>query len=276
MQSKVNFSVDFWKSRHFLSALLLASFLALAAAPLQAQVFAPIAPLSFSKIFGGADPLPQTITVASAGSAFNFSVTSVTTGSGGAWLSVSNVSWNHCGLCSTPESLTVTVAPAITLAAGVYVGQIVFTSGSVNMTLPVTLTVAPSGGAFLDSPPGALNFSFKTGDPTPPAQPLPIRNGGPGTLNWTLATSTADGGAWLNASLAGGTAPSVSNISVNKANLPGGGLTVGTFIGRVLLQSASGNVSVPISVTVGPAVFGQINGINFTKPFGGANPLSQV
>ena len=34
--------------------------------------------------------------------------------------------------------------------------------------------------------------------------------------------------------------------------------------------------TVPVTVTVGPAVFAQANPISFTMPFGGANPLPQL
>ena len=276
MQSTINRSLTSWNGRYLLSGVLLASFLSLSATPVEAQTFAPVSPLSFTKVFGGADPLPQTVTVASAGAAFNFSVTSVTTSSGGSWLSKQNVSYNNCGICATPENIRVNVTPGIVLAAGVYTGQIVFTSGAVNMTVPVTLTIVANGNPFFDNLPGALNFSFKTGGQTPPGQSIPVRNGGSGALNWTLAKSTADGGNWLNASIAGGMAPSVVTMSVTKANLPGQGLTPGTFIGRILLQAPSGNVSIPVSVVVGDNVFRQINAISFTKPFGGANPLPQI
>jgi hypothetical protein len=276
MQSGIGHSLRSLKSRYLLSALLLASFLAVSALPANAVTFAPIQPLTFTKGFGGADPLPQTITVNSVGPAFNFSISSVTTASGGTWLSTDNVSWNNCSVCLTPEHIRVIVSPGIALAAGVYTGQIVLASGAVTMTIPVTLTIAAAGTAFFDALPGAVNFSFKTGGQAPPSQSVPIRNGGSGTLNWTLTKTTADGGNWLNVSSTSGTAPSTVTFSVNKANIPGGGLTAGTFTGRILLQSSNGNVNIPVSVVVGDPVFSQVNAISFTKPFGGADPLPQT
>ena len=275
MQSGKNHSFTSVKSRYLLPALLLASFLAWSVVPAQAQTFAPIGALSFTKVFDGADPLPQTVTVNSVGAAFNFS-RAVATASGGAWLSTDNISWNNCAICSTPQHIQVNVTPGIALPVGIYNGQIVFTSGAVNMTVPVTLTIVAAGTPFFDGLPGATDFSFKTGGQTPPSESIPIRNGGSGALDWTLSKSTADGGNWLNTSISSGTAPSILTVSVTKANLPGGGLTQGTFIGRILLQAPSGNVSIPVSVTVGDNVFRQINAISFTKPFGGANPLPQT
>jgi hypothetical protein len=121
-----------------------------------------------------------------------------------------------------------------------------------------------------------MSFSLITGGLAPPSQSLQIRNGGSGTLNWTLETSTSDGGNWLSASPLSGTAPSLVSISVLKQNLPGQGLIAGTFNGELVFRSAGSSVTVPVTVVVGDNVFRQVNAINFTKPFGGANPLPQT
>ncbi len=246
-------------------------------ASLHAQAFSPIGPLSFTKVFNGANPLPQTLTITSTTTNFNFTY-AATTITGGSWLSIDNVSFNGCGLCAMPQSLRVIVNANATLAAGTYTGQIVFTSqvGGITMTVPVSLTVAPAGGTFFDDFPGQVSFSLQSNGLTPPSQPIQIRNGGTGTLNWTLAASTVDGGSWLSASAASGTAPSNISIGLVKANLPGQGITPGTFVGKLVFQSASGSVTVPVSVVVGQSVFPQVNAISFTKPFNGANPLPQI
>ncbi|MEZ5351927.1 MAG: BACON domain-containing carbohydrate-binding protein [Bryobacteraceae bacterium] len=251
--------------------------LVLAAGMLPAQTFAPVAGLNFTKAFSGADPLPQTLTIASSGAAFNFTRTSATT-TGGAWLTVSNQSWNGCNICATPTTLTVIVNPSLALAAGSYSGQITVTSspGSTTMVIPITLTVTPPGSALFDNLPGQLSFFMKTSGAAPASQKRSIRNGGAGTLNWTLSSTTAHGSGWLGISSTSGTAPSEITFSINKASLPGGGNTAGTYIGRLLFQTASGNVTVPFSIVVGDNVFQQVNPLSFTKLFGGANPLPQT
>ncbi len=65
-----------------------------------AQTFANIPALSFTKPFGGANPLPQTLTVGSTGAAFTYSVATTTT-TGGSWLQVSPAGG---GCCTTPSS----------------------------------------------------------------------------------------------------------------------------------------------------------------------------
>ena len=94
---------------HFVFAtILIVGLGGIFSAPLEAQTFVQAGSLSFTKSFGGADPLPQTFTVTSAGAAFNFSYTR-TSISGGDWLSLNNASFNACGLCPTPQNLRAVV-----------------------------------------------------------------------------------------------------------------------------------------------------------------------
>jgi Viral BACON domain len=237
------------------------------------NVFAQVNPIVFTMPEGGGT-LPQVLPIASTGTNFSFSST-VYTANGGNWLSVSSPG-NGC--CATPEQETVSVNAA-TLPAGIYSGEIVFTQyfqQTMALTVPVTLIVAASGsGPFFDSLPGQISFSMTSGE-TPAAQAIQIRNAGTGSLHWTLSKSTADGGNWLSASALSGTAPSTVNISINPSALPSNGLAAGTFNGQVVLQTAGDEVTIPVSVTVGPNVFTQLNAINFTMPQGGANPLPQI
>ncbi len=257
-----------------LFALLVLSFAFTLAIPLQAQTFQTVPALAYTKAFAGAEPLPQVLTIAySDQTTVRFS-TAASTNSGGAWLSVSPAG---AGCCFTPLAVQVIVT-AGNLAAGTYTGQVVitnFANGAINMTIPVTLTVAASGATFFDDLPGKLSYSFKTGG-TSTAQSIQIRKAGSGTLNWTVTASTGIGGSWLTATPSSGTAPSNITISINKANLPGGGSTVGTFVGQLLFQTSGDSVTIPVAVTVGPTVFEQINPLNFTMPFAGANALAQV
>jgi hypothetical protein len=270
MSNRVSESVSL---RVFFVAIALALIIGLPSA-LHAQTFQTVPALAFTKAFAGAEPLPQVLTIAYTDqSTVRFS-TAASTNSGGSWLSVSP-SGNAC--CYTPLAVSVIVTTG-NLSAGTYTGQVVITNysnSSINMTIPVTLTVAASGATFFDDLPGKLSFSFKTGG-SATSQSVQIRNAGSGTLNWTLTTSTADNGNWLSASASSGTAPSTVTIGINKNNLPGGGASAGTFLGQLLLQTSGDSVTVPVAVTVGPAVFTQINPLNFTMAFAGTNPLAQV
>src|SRR3984885_3720576 len=240
-----------------------------------ASVFSQVNPISFTMPLAGANPLPQVLSIASTGTAFNFSVAAATS-TGGAWLQVSPAG-NDC--CTAPEAITVSITAPAGLAAGTYTGEITFTqypSRSLSMTVPVTLTVAAPTVSFLDNLPGQLSFSLKTGGVAPPYQLVQIRNKGTGTLGWAVVKDTADGGNWLSVSATQGNAPATIAVSVTPANLPGGGLVAGTFVGQILVATATGNVSIPVVVMVGDSVFSQVNPISFTMPLAGANPLPQV
>jgi hypothetical protein len=165
------------------------------------------------------------------------------------------------------------------LAPGTYTGQIVVTEyySSMAMTVPVTLTVAAAETAYFDNLPGQLSFTHKTGPGNPASQTLQIRNAGAGALPWTASVSTSDGGNWLNISALSGSAPSSLTVGITASALPGGGLVAGNFNGEIVFRTPAGSsITVPVSVAVGASVFSQLNGLTFTKAYGGANPLSQT
>ncbi len=238
-----------------------------------ANVFAQVNAINFTMLQGAPNPLPQILDLASTGSNFNFS-SAVYTASGGNWLSISNPG-NGC--CTTPEAITVNVN-ASTLPAGTYMGEITFIQyfqQTLGITVPVTLTVEAPQSNFFDTLPGQMSFFLQAGG-TAPSQSLQIRNAGSGTLSWTVQGSTADGGAWLTVTPGSGNAPSTVTVSVVTKNLPGQGLTAGTFNGQLVFTAANDVVTIPIGVVVGPNVFRQQNAINFVMLEGGANPLPQV
>jgi len=256
-----------------LSTIALALLFCLAGA-VQAQTMQSVPALSFTMPFAGANPLPQIVTIATTSGALRFTPVA-STSSGGNWLTVSP---SNLACCYAPYPVAVSVNGA-GLAAGTYQGQIVFTdynNAKNTMTVPVTLTVAASNVAFFDNLAGALSFSFKTSATAATSQPIQIRNGGSGTLSWTLTASTGIGSGWLTASASSGTAPSTISIDIAVASLPGGGSIAGTYIGQLLLQTSGDSVTIPVAVTVGTSIFEEVNPISFTMPFGGKNPLAQV
>ncbi len=244
--------------------------------PVGAAVFRQVNPLYFNKVFGGANPLSQVITVASTGANFAFNAVTVDS-TGGSWLTINPAAYGCCGVL-TPRAITVSVNPAVTLAAGTYSAEIIVKAetGVQSLTIPVTLTVEPNTATFFDPLPGEMSFSMAVGGHAPPPRVLPIRNAGVGTLNWEAVTNTSDGGSWLSISSSSGTAPSNPTVMVNPANLPGAGLVAGTFTGEVLLTAGGNPISIPVTMVVGASVFRQINPLSFTMVAGGANPLPQV
>jgi hypothetical protein len=236
------------------------------------HMFNQVNPISFTMPTGGANPLPQILTMASIEPASTIRFNAVKANAkGGNWLQISPTG---VACCYTPEAITVSVN-ASTLAAGTYTAQITlieYGSNDVAMTVPVTLTVAPTNGPYFDNVQGHMSFSFLPSASNPPSQSVLIRNAGTGTLDWTLVRSTSDNSNWLSVSAASGTAPSTVVVGVTNASLPGGGLIAGIYTGQLLLRTPSGRVTIPVSVAVGDPVFKQVNALSFTMASGGANP----
>src|SRR5450631_3870035 len=91
-------------SRLLAGVLMALAWMGSLSAPLYAQEFAHIDQLFFSKGYGGANPLPQVLTVTSTGPAFGFNA-SASTSTGGDWLAVSPT----LDCCMTPAQVSVMV-----------------------------------------------------------------------------------------------------------------------------------------------------------------------
>ena len=250
--------------RLLVAASMVLAWMGSLSAPLYAQRFAPIDQIYFSKGYGGANPVPQVLTVTSTGSAFGFSA-SASTSSGGDWLAVSPS--EDC--CITPAPVSVMVSASATLAVGSYSGQVVFTGGGTSLIVNVTLVVAPLGGAVFDGIPGQLSFSMTPGG-QPPSQVVRIGNGGAGALAWRSIGSTFNEANFLRVSAQTGTAPSPITVEVLPGNLPNGGATAGVYTGQLLFLAGGSTVTVPISVSVGDAEFDRINALSIAKTYPGA------
>jgi hypothetical protein len=93
-------------------------------------------------------------------------------------------------------------------------------------------------------------------------------------LNWTSTITTGDGSKWLTITPTKGAAPSAVAVKVTNSKLPGKGLIAGTYAGQQVYQSPTGNVTVPVSVTIGSSVFVQLGTVTFTAKVG-TNPAPQ-
>jgi hypothetical protein len=221
--------------------------------------------LSFNKVYADTqNPLPQTFLVTSTGAAFNFGV-STYTASGGDWLKAS-----ASGCCyGTSTAITVTAAPASSLAAGVYAGQILVYSqdGSMAMTVPVSLTIGATSSPLIADIQGQASFFLlpnATANPAP--QAVWIRNAGSGTLNWSASATTSDGGKWVTLSASSGTAPASLSVGVSLSSLPGAGKVAGTYTGQVRIASSTEVTTVPVTVVIGTNVFKPLPAVEFSKP----------
>ena len=169
--------------------------------------------------------------------------TSVSTQSGGNWLSVSS---DSLGSFKFPITYTVS-ASAATLSAGDYNGSIALSGSSFagdNKNLPVVLHVttqpiaqASTARATFQIAQGAAAQTF----------PIVVTNGGQGTLSISSATvTTASGGNWLTESTNGNTV----TLTADATNV-----TPGTYQGTVTVNTNAANsaLTIPVQLTVAAA-----------------------
>ncbi len=164
---------------------------------------------------------------------------------GGSWLSVIPAS----GV--TPGVVRVLANPA-GLAPGTYSGRIsIAAAGALNSprTIPVSLSVSPSGSSRLAVDRASLTLRALRGSSSPPAT-FELRNTGGSLLDWTATAQTAAGAAWLSVSPARGRGP--ATVTVTAA---AGALSAGVYEGQVRLADSGGGepLSVPVVLIVSEA-----------------------
>jgi uncharacterized protein (TIGR03437 family) len=198
------------------------------------------ASLSFQESIGGAAPPAQVVAVSSNGPGLTFLPSAYDGGLD--WLSVSS----STGV--TNGSFNVSVNGS-NLTAGTYQGKVVvlspFAAGS-PAVIPVTFTVTPGT---ISAPTTTLSFTQVRGGAAPPTQNVAV-SGTPGALNFTAATTTTDGNAWLTATPQTGTTPATLQVGLSAvaATLP-----AGSYSGTVTITSAgvSGSpINIPVTLNV--------------------------
>jgi hypothetical protein len=97
---------------------------------------------------------------------------------------------------------------------------------SIRRPPPTTFTATPA----------ILDFAAVAGQGNPPSQPLSVNKLGGGTLTWSAAISTSDGGSWLTSDITSGTNSGTMNISVDQTSL-----TMGTYTGTITVTGSDAN-----------------------------------
>ena len=195
--------------------------------------------LKFTQTNGTTPPAAQTLTVSSTGSRLDFTTT-VETLNGGDWLAVTPSG----GL--TPGTLSVSIKTNA-LTAGTYTGTIRVTSSALGaqQIIPITLEVPPAVNQLVASP-ANLAFTYTIGGAAPAAQQLNLKSSN--SVNYTLTTSTANGGQWLSVTPANGVTESNVAVSVSVT-----GLAAGVYSGTVNVTAPNANnspLTVPVTLTI--------------------------
>jgi hypothetical protein len=161
-----------------------------------------------------------------------------------AWLSASPASGS-----ATTETDTVTVSYDTTgLGEGTYTGSIsVGAAGLPSQTISVTLTISAAPRALVVSP-TSLSATTVQGL-SPPAQSFTVRNGGGGTLSW----SVSENASWLSVAPTSGSATSETDtVTVSFA---ASGLAAGTYSATLAVAGTlvpSQSIAVTLTVSAAP------------------------
>lgn len=238
------------------------------------------AALTFSLNQGEATAATQSVVISNSGSTAESFTASATTGSGGDWLSVSPGSGSVAAFATS--SLSISVDPS-KLSTGTYLGTVSISAGTQQFEIPVTATVS-GGQAQLQISQSGLFFETVANGGQPPSQSVTVLNGGSGSLNFSVSTSTTSGGAnWLSASPSSGAVTSSQSASV-AVKINTAGLGAGDYYGQVQFSS-SGATNSPQTVAVvlhiasaathlGASV--DPTGLVFIGSAGGADPTAQT
>lgn len=241
-------------------------FLAATALHAQSLLTGPTV-LTFTTTSGGSAPASQNILIRATGDTPRNVSLQFSTNTGGNWLSVSALT------ATTPARISVTANPT-GLPVGTYSGTVLIGStGLPSSRIDVTFNVVAV--AQLTASPSQLAFQRQAGStvqPTADEQTILINStGSPTTV--AAATTTTDGGTWLQASTTGGT-PGTVTVRVNST-----GLAAGTYNGSVNLTSQSlAPVSIPVTLTVSanPILTLSQSSINFAVQRGSSSVTQSI
>ena len=216
------------------------------------------------------NPATQLVTLQNtANQPLNWSST-VSTGNGSNWLSISPA---H-DLLAPHHSETVTVyVQSVQLAAGSYQGTINFKGGT-NPSVTIALSVAAPG--YLVASPPSLSFTSVGQAPAP--QTIALQNSGGSPLDWSVTATTLDGANWLQPSPASGHLEAGQTGNVAVAINPTG-LKPQSYQGTLTFTYGGGlTQSVPLALTVSvppaPAISLNQGALSFATLVG-SNPTPQ-
>jgi uncharacterized protein (TIGR03437 family) len=230
------------------------------AKPPAAQISATI--LQFTGQSSGAPAPTQSFSISSVpGLAFSLSVS---TASGGNWLSVTPASG------AAPRLINVVANPSNLPSPGTYTGTIEIATPNANpptSTIAVSFTVTAAEAPSLAVDRESFSLSFARATPAQ-SQKLTVSNTGGGRLdfNAAAAVTTPSGGTWLTVTPASGTAaaaaPAIVTVAANPAGLP-----PGTYTGIVTVSASGKQISLPVTMTISSldqAILLSQQGLSFT------------
>ncbi|HEY6393221.1 MAG TPA: hypothetical protein VIX89_18210, partial [Bryobacteraceae bacterium] len=169
----------------------------------------------------------------------------VTTGTtGGPWLSIA-VDGNGTFQFNVPYKVTATALMG--MGVGDSNGSVALTGATPfspdNKTFPVVMHITTQ--PIIQASTSTVQFRVVQGSTTKLTTPVPVSNGGQGTLSISGVTATAATGTWLSAA-------SVNNGAAIGITADPTGLSANTYLGTVTVASnaANGSVTIPVQLVV--------------------------
>jgi uncharacterized protein (TIGR03437 family) len=184
----------------------------------------------------------QKVRVGNSGSGTFLWNATVTTASGGSWLSVSPNS-------GTAGSEVSVAANAATLAVGNYTGAIQFVSPqAVNSPQTVTVSLSVIEPVTLALTPTSLAYQGTESGPDPEIQKVSVTETTGKPFSWNAAATTSSGGGWLTVTPSSGAGPAVLEVHARST-----GLAAGSYSGAISITSPAalaGPTTVRVAMTV--------------------------
>jgi uncharacterized protein (TIGR03437 family) len=222
----------------------------------QQTILIPQTGLTFYAVAGGGVPPPQFFSVLNAGSGQMPFSTSVSTLTGGNWLTVfPNAGTSDASSTLVPQ-IRLDVNPA-GLAAGIYYGSASVTASTAANSpeiVSVILNLLPAGSSLgpIVEPSGLIFVSTSGGD-SPGSQPVIIQSTSASPVTFTSGVTTVNGGNWLSALPPQGTVAQAQPARV-VLQPDSSQLGAGVYRGTLTLSFSDGTVRVvAVVLVVAPA-----------------------
>lgn len=224
-------------------------------------------------------PLPQTITLSGAATAFT---AAASTTSGGAWLQALPTSGNSPGAITA--ALNTTIVPG--LAVGTYNGKITITpagAGTIPVDIPVTLTV--SAVPVVSVSPTPLQFNIQTGGTNNITSQLLTIGVAPAAQVGFGFTASVDpnpaGKNWILINPPNGNTDVQTGLAQVTVSVDTTGLPANTYNGTITLITPNGapaQTSIPVKLVVSSSPLLNIPAapVTFNYQLGAAKPADQT
>jgi uncharacterized protein (TIGR03437 family) len=227
--------------------------------------------LTFSATVGAGNPPTQPLSVTSSGPAVTYTA-AVTSSS--SWLSVTPGSGTTGGAAQT---VSVNIA-GLSSGSSPYTGTITVTPNG-GAGIPVTVTLNLTSLPSMVGPVTTPAFTSNAGS-VPSSQTLTVTSSSSTVISYNAVATTSTGGSWLQVSPTSGSTSGSETVSINSSVLSG--LATGTYNGSILFTCStgtcanpSGQLSVPVSLTVTAALASLPTSLTFNYTVGGSTPASQ-